>query len=159
MATTFTDDNGREWKIHLTLGKVKDINDIVGLDLLAPWDGKAIDAVTKNIFQFARIMALAVQFDDKADPEEQAQALSDGLRGEGLDRGIIAFWRDLSGFFVGQQRTAFVTLITKALEMWDEIWLNGTRQALTISAETMNWTSGESPPPQAAPTNPEPNGA
>ena len=98
MPTTFTDDNGREWKIHLTLGKVKDINDIVGLDLLAPWDGKAIDAVTKNIFQFARIMALAVQFDDKADPEEQAQALSDGLRGEGLDRGIIAFWRDLSTF-------------------------------------------------------------
>ena len=158
MSTTFNDDNEREWKIHLTLGKVKDINDIIGLDLLAPWDGKAIDAVTKNIFQFARIMAMAVQFDDKADPQEQAQALSDGLRGEGLDRAIIAFWRDLSHFFVGQQRTAFVTLITKALEMWDALWLNGTRQALTISAETMHWMNEPPPQQQSGPTNPETSG-
>ena len=156
--TTFTDDNGREWRIHLTLGKVKEINDLIDLDLLAPWDGKAIDAVTKNIFQFARIMALAVKFDDKADPTEQGEALADGLRGEGLDRAIIAFWRDLSGFFVGQQRTAFVTLISKALEMWDALWTNGTRQALRISAETLNWTSEESPPPPEEPTNPETSG-
>ena len=158
MATTFKDDNDREWRIHLTLGKVKEINDIIGLDLLAPWDGKAIDEVTKNIFQFARIMALSVQFDDKANPEEQAQALSDGLRGEGLDRAIIAFWRDLSGFFVGQQRTAFITLITKALEMWDALWLNGTKQALTLSIETLNLTNAAPLPPQDAPTNPETNG-
>jgi len=155
MATTFNDDNGREWKIRLTLGKVKDINDLIGLDLLAPWDGKAIDAVTKDIFQFARIMATAVVFDDKADPNEQAQALSDGLRGEGLDRAIIAFWKELSCFFVGQQRTAFLTLITKALEMWDALWMNGTKQALTISAETMNWTSAAPLPPQDARTFPE----
>ena len=158
MSTPFTDDNGREWRIHLTLGKVKEINDLLGLDLLAPWDGKAIDAVTKDIFQFARIMALAVKFDEKTDPVEQGEALADGLRGEGLDRAIIAFWRDLSGFFVGQQRTAFVTLITKALEMWDALWMNGTRQALTISAETMNWTSGAPPPPPEEPTSPEPTG-
>ena len=51
MATPFKDDNGREWKIHLTLGKVKKINDELGLDLLAPWDGRAIDAVTKNVMR------------------------------------------------------------------------------------------------------------
>ena len=158
MSTPFTDDNGREWRIHLTLGKVKEINDLLGLDLLAPWDGKAIDAVTRDIFQFARIMGMAVVFDDKADPAREGEALADGLRGEGLDRAIIAFWRDLAGFFVGQQRTAFVTLITKAMEMWDALWTNGTRQALTISAETMNWTNAESPPPPEEPTSLEPNG-
>jgi hypothetical protein len=158
MSTPFLDDNNREWRIHLTLGKVKEINDLLGLDLLAPWDGKAIDAVTKDIFQFARIMAMAVRFDEKADPVEQGEALADGLRGEGLDRAIIAFWRDLSGFFVGQQRTAFVTLISKALEMWDALWTQGTRQALTISAETLSLMSAETPPPPAAPTSPAPTG-
>jgi len=156
--TPFADDNGREWRIHLTLGKVKEINDIIGLDLLAPWDGKAVDAVTKNIFQFAKIMALAVRFDDKADAAGQGEALADGLRGEGLDRAIIAFWRDLSHFFVGQQRTAFVTLIAKAMEMWDALWTSGTRQALTISAETMNWTNAEPPEPPGAPANTETSG-
>ena len=156
--TPFTDDNQREWRIHLTLGKVKDINEMIGLDLLAPWDGKAIDAVTKDIFQFARIMAIAVKFDDKTDANEQGEALADGLRGEGLDRAIIAFWRDLSGFFVGQQRTAFVTLIAKALEMWDALWTNGIRQALKISAGTLSWTNAEAPPPPDEPTSPEPSG-
>ena len=156
--TPFTDDNGREWRIHLTLGKVKEINDIIGLDLLAPWDGKAIDAVTKDIFQFARIMAMAVKFDDKTDPAEQGEALADGLRSEGLDRAIIAFWRDLSGFFVGQQRTAFVTLLSKALEMWDALWTNGTRQALTISAETLSLTNETPLPLLDEPTSPAPSG-
>src|SRR5215469_15470183 len=142
MATIFRDDNDREWRIHLTLGKVKDINDIVGLDLLAPWDGKAIDAVTKDIFQFARIMAMAVAFDDKTDPNQQAEALADGLRGEGLDRAIIAFWRDLSAFFVGRQRAAFNTLIAKALEVWDALWTNGERQASMISIETLSRMAG-----------------
>ena len=77
---------------------------------------------------------------------------------EGLDRAIIAFWRDLSCFFVGQQRTAFVTLISKALEMWDALWTNGTRQALKISAETLSLMNEAPPPPPNAPTNPEPSG-
>lgn len=155
MATPFRDDNDREWKIHLTLGKVKTINDLIGLDLLAPWDGKAIDAVTQDVFRFARIMALSVQFVDGPDAERDGEALADGLRGAGLDRAILAFWRDLSGFFVGAQRAAFQTLIAKAMEMWDAIWTEGMRKASSISASTLNWTpttNDEAPP---APTIPE----
>jgi len=51
----------------------------------------------------------------------------------------------------------FVTLISKALEMWDALWMNGIRQALKISAETLSWTDVQPPPPDE-PTNPEPSG-
>ena len=158
MATPFRDENDREWRIHLTLGKVKQINDLIGLDLLAPWDGQAIDAVTRDMFRFARIMAVAVQFDEKADPEAEGAALADGLRGAGLDRAILAFWKDLSGFFVSGQRTTFQALIAKTYEMWDALWLEGTRKVSNTSVETIKSmlnTNGEAWP---APTNPETTG-
>ena len=48
---------------------------------------------------------------------------------------------------------------TPFLEMWDALWMNGIRQALKISAETLNWTNAEAPPPPDEPTSPEPSGA
>lgn len=155
MATQFKDDNDREWTIHLTLGKVKQINDLIGLDLLAPWDGQAIDAVTKDIFKFARIMSIAVRFPEGGVGESDGEALADGLRGAGLDRAILAFWRDLSSFFVGKQRMAFQTLIGKALEMWDAIWTEGARKVSNTSVDISNWTPTTPPEPPPAPTNPE----
>ena len=133
MATTFRDDAGREWKIHLTLGKVKSINEEIGLDLLAPWDGKAIDALTKDVMRFARAMALAVDFGPDADATA-GEELADGLRGEGLDRAILAFWGDLSNFFVGAQRLAFLAMVAKSTELWDAVWTEGTRKASAVSA-------------------------
>ncbi len=154
MATLFRDDNGREWRIHLTLGKVKKINEEIGLDLLAPWDGRAIDAVTKNVMRFARVLAMAVDFGDD-DGEAAGEALADGLRGEGLDRAFLAFWKELSGFFVGAQRVAFQTLVAKAFEAWEAIWTEGTRRASAISANDMLSTMPTPNVPPASPTNPE----
>ena len=153
MATTFNDDNGRQWKIHLTLGKVKKINDELGLDLLAPWDGRAIDAVTKDVMRFARVLALAVDFGD-GDNVAMGEALADGLRGEGLDRALLAFWKDLSGFFVGAQRVAFQTLVARAFEMWDAIWNEGSRRASEVSVSDMLSTPNTPNEPPAPPTNP-----
>ena len=158
MATTFRDDNDREWRIRLTLGKVKKINDELGLDLLAPWDGRAIDAVTKNVMRFAQVLALAVDFSDD-DSEAAGEALADGLRGEGLDRALLAFWKDLAGFFVGAQRLAFQTLIAKATETWDAIWTEGSRRASAFSANDLLLTMNEPPAPSAPPTNPATTGS
>jgi hypothetical protein len=157
MATTFKDDNGREWKIRLTLGKVKTINEEIGLDLLAPWDGKAIDALTKDVMRFARAMALAVDFGADAGANT-GEELADGLRGEGLDRAVLAFWRDLSNFFVGAQRLAFLTMVAKSAELWDAVWTEGTRKASAVSMSdfllTLS-TPSEAPEP---PTNPATRG-
>ena len=154
MATTFKDDNGREWKIRLTLGKVKRINEDLGLDLLAPWDGKAVDALTKDVMRFAKVMALAVDFGPDAGAED-GEALADGLRGEGLDRAILAFWRDLSGFFAGAQRLAFQAMIAKSTELWDAIWTEGARRASAVSASDMLSTMNTPSGPPGPPTNPE----
>ena len=158
MATTFKDDNGREWKIRLTLGKIKKIKDEDGLDLLAPWDGKAVDALTKDVQRFADVMALVVDFGPDA-AEADGEALADGLRGEGLDRAVLGFWRDLSGFFVGAQRLAFLAMVAKSSELWDAIWTEGTRKASAVSTSdilsTMN-TPNEPPAPQ---TNPATTGS
>ena len=136
MATAFKDDNGREWKIHLTLGKVKRINDDLGLDLLAPWDGKAVDALAKDVMRFARVMALAVDFGPEAG-EGDGEALADGLRGDGLDRAILAFWRDLSHFFPGAQRLAFQAMVAKSAELWNAIWTEGAKRASAVSTSGM----------------------
>ncbi len=131
MATHFKDDNNREWHIHLTLGKVKKINDEIGLDLLAPDD----------------------------DGEAAGEALADGLRGEGLDRALLAFWKDLSGFFVGAQRVAFQTLVARAFAMWEAIWNEGTRRASAISTSDMLSTLNTPNDPPAPPTNPPGHGS
>ena len=157
MSTPFKDDNNREWRIHLTLGKVKEINDELGLDLLAPWDGRAIDAVTKDVMRFARVLAIAVDFGDE-DDATAGEALADGLRGEGLDRALLAFWKDLSGFFVGAQRVAFQTLVARAFEMWEAIWNEGTRRATAISTSDMLSTMNTPPGPPVPPTSPETTG-
>ena len=157
MPTTFRDDNGREWKIHLTLGKVRKINEEIGLDLLAPWDGKAIDALTKDVMRFARAMALAVDFGVGAG-EKDGEELADGLRGEGLDRAVLAFWRDLSGFFVGAQRLAFQTMVAKSTELWDAIWTEGTRKASAVSMSDMLSTMSTPSDAPALPTNPATSG-
>ena len=158
MATIFKDDNGREWKIHLTLGKVRQINDDLGLDLLAPWDGKAIDSLTKDVMRFARAMALAVDFGNDAG-DGAGEALADGLRGEGLDRAVLAFWRDLSNFFVGAQRLAFQAMVAKSADLWDAIWTEGARKASAVSMNDMLSTMnmpGVAPEP---PTNPADSGS
>jgi hypothetical protein len=157
MATTFRDDNGREWKIHLTLGKVKRINDDLGLDLLAPWDGKAIDALTRNVMRFARAMALAVDFGPDAGADT-GEALADGLRGEGLDRAILAFWRDLSHFFVGAQRLAFQAMVAKSVELWDAVWTEGTRKASAISMSDLLSTGNTPSEPPGPPMPPATTG-
>ena len=157
MATLFQDDNGREWRIRLTLGKVKKINDEIGLDLLAPWDGRAIDAVTKDVMRFARVLSVAVDFGNN-DGEAAGEALADGLRGEGLDRALLAFWKDLSGFFVGAQRIAFQTLVARAFEMWEAIWNEGTRRASAISTSDLLSTLNTPNDPPAPPTNPATSG-
>ena len=136
MAALFKDDNGREWKIRLTLGKVKQIKDEMELDLLAPWDGKAIDAITKDVMRFAQILAIAVDFGED-DTKTAGEALADGLRGEALDRALIEFWKDLSCFFVGAQRLAFQTLIARSLEMWDAIWNEGSKRVSAASVNDM----------------------
>jgi hypothetical protein len=153
MATTFKDDNQREWKIRLTLGKVKKINDDLGLDLLAPWDGKAVDALTKDVMRFAGVLALAVDFAPDAG-EIEGEALADGLRGEGLDRAILAFWKDLSGFFPGAQRLAFQAMVAKSTELWEAIWTEGARKASAVSTSdilSIPSTPSDAPEP---PTNP-----
>ena len=157
MATTFKDDNGREWRIHLTLGKVKRINEELGVDLLAPWDGKAIDAFTKDVMRFAQAMALAVDFNGGSG-EADGEALADGLRGEGLDRAILAFWRDLSGFFVGAQRLAFQTMVAKSVELWDAVWAEGTRKASAISTSDLLLTPNTPNEAPAPPTSQATNG-
>ena len=157
MATTFRDDAGREWKIHLTLGKVKSINEDVGLDLLAPWDGKAIDALTKDVMRFARAMAIAVDFGPDADATA-GEALADGLRGEGLDRAILAFWGDLSNFFVGAQRLAFLAMVAKSTELWDAVWTEGTRKASAVSASDILSTMTTPTDAPEPPMNPVING-
>ena len=157
MATTFRDDAGREWKIHLTLGKVKSINEEIGLDLLAPWDGKAIDALTKDVMRFARVMAIAVDFGPDAGAAA-GEALADGLRGEGLDRAILAFWGDLSNFFVGAQRLAFLAMVAKSAELWDAVWTEGTRKASAVSmSDILSTTTTPTDAPEP-PRNPETTG-
>jgi hypothetical protein len=86
------------------------------------------------------------------------EALADGLRGEGLDRAILAFWRDLSGFFVGAQRLAFQAMVAKSAELWDALWTEGTRKASGISTSDLLSTGNTPSAAPETPTSPETNG-
>ena len=86
------------------------------------------------------------------------EELADGLRGEGLDRAILAFWRDLSHFFVGAQRLAFQTMVAKSVELWDAVWTEGTRKASAVSTSDLLLTMPTPSDAPVSPTNPATNG-
>lgn len=106
MATNFTDNNGREWRMHLTLGSIKEINEKTKLNLLDPWDGKTIDALAADPFRLGEVLATGVA----PETEEEAVALAEGLRGVGLDNAMAALHEELASFFPAGQRRAYLLL-------------------------------------------------
>lgn len=118
MGTKFKDRNGQEWTLHLTLGLVKQINDEMGVNLLAPWDGRAIDELVAEPIRLGDILARAISPKD----EKQAEALAEGLRGEGLDNAIAAFCEDLASFFPAGQRAAFAAFMKAARDVQMTAW-------------------------------------
>ena len=112
MATKFIDNNGREWSLHLTLGAVKEINRELGVNLLDPWDGTAIDAFVADPLRLAATLAKAIPLAN----EVEAEALASGLRGVGLDNAIAAFYEDLASFFPAGHRQAFMAFMTAMLD-------------------------------------------
>ena len=157
MATKFRDNNDREWRIKLTLEKVKRIKEEFDLDLLAPWDGRVIDELTKDVMRFAEVMAMAVDFSTETDADV-GEALADGMRGEGLDRAILAFWKDLSDFFPGAQRLALQTLVAKSTEAWDAIWNESAKRASEVSVNDILSITSTQNAPQETLMNPVTNG-
>lgn len=108
---TFTDDNGREWFLRLDNNGIDAIRDRFHCDLLAVWDGVAVGRITADPRTFAQVMAIAV----KIDTEEDARALVKGLRGDGMDRALEAFWAEVADFFPSCHRPALNRMIQEAM--------------------------------------------
>ena len=96
----FTGVSGREWDIHLTLGKLKKIKDDLGIDLLSPWEEDLLLKIGANIFVFANVMAICVPLSD----ESEAEVLANDLRGAAFDAAFMALFEELSDFFLAGQR-------------------------------------------------------
>jgi len=110
--TKFRGASGREWDIHLTLGKIKEIKSKHGIDLLAPWDGQVINEITDNILVFAEIMSVSVALSSVA----EAELLADDLRGEALEAAVTAFVEELSDFFLAGKRELLLLMYRKGME-------------------------------------------
>ena len=109
----FSGVSGREWDVHLTLGKIRDIKIKCGIDLLEPWDGELLVRLAGNVLVFAEVMAIVIPLSDAV----EAELLANDLRGDSLDAAVSAFLEELSLFFVAGDRSRFLLLYRKIMEL------------------------------------------
>ncbi len=92
---TFNDSKNRSWTVKLTVGKVEEIRDVLGLDIL---DSEVFKSMGKDMLMRVKIIALLlnVQLEEKG---VSVQDLFDSLSGEYLKDALDAFNEAYIDFF------------------------------------------------------------
>jgi len=114
----FTDNKERTWEVAITIGSVKRIKALTGVDLFALDEGDpplftrlGVDAVLLCDVVCA-IIRPQLQQADISD-----EAFAEGLAGDAATRMCAAFWKDLATFFRSLNRLDLVQAIEKQAEM------------------------------------------
>jgi hypothetical protein len=115
---TFTDADGREWKLRLTLGVIEDVRDTLDVDLLQPEDGDP--PLLTRLGTDERLMAevicciLADQFEaNKVD----AKSIKRAFDGTTLLAAQTAFYDELVLFFQNRGRPDRAAAAAKQKEL------------------------------------------
>lgn len=144
--TEFTDSNGRVWNMHLTHAKIDHLNDILNkgqddkIDLLELTDDDGVFRIdmfprlVRSPRRIAEIIAGAMKWEK--DDEDENEALFDGLKGDGIEIAMSAFFDELSLFFPAGQR-AVIRQIMKTYNRAE-------KKAGKVRAEILEKTIAES---------------
>ncbi len=108
----FTDSDGRDWHIKLTIGSVKRVKDVLGVDLLAIEDGKPplLTKLAMDVMLLCDVIFILLK------PQADERNIKDVTFGESLGGDVIlaahnAFFDELVLFSQGRHREDLVEAI------------------------------------------------
>ena len=115
---TFTDSQGREWQIAITVGSIKQVRDLLDVNLAELTDGDPplLTRLEIDIVLLCDVIYALVkpQADESGVTDEQFGA---ALGGEAIRAAHDAFWEELADFFRSLSHTDQARAIDKQLQL------------------------------------------
>jgi hypothetical protein len=106
----FTDKNGKEWTIEISIGSVRRVKAMLGIDLLDISGGNVLESIASDPMRLCDVVYCLCK------PEADAAGVDDytfgeGLGGDAIESAANALIEDLISFFPSRQRA----ILRKAL--------------------------------------------
>jgi len=114
----FTDSEGRTWRLHMTIGALKRVRGLIGIDLLGLSDGKPpllTRLGTDVVLLIDTIFALVKPEADAAGVSDEAFGAA--LGGEAAQNAQKAFYEELTDFLRGLGRAELARAVTTQAEL------------------------------------------
>lgn len=153
----FKDDEGRPWRLALTVASALRVKDMVTIDVTdedgtrrtIPFDLVDSGSIPQTFqvlrTQFATIgeVLYAILVKQVAEKGLDKDGFLEGLRGDALDAGVKALESELVDFFPPRLRTMIGLLASKMDEVQSELLGKAEAGLKTTTAETLMGPSGE----------------
>ena len=156
---TFTDNQGREWSIAITVGSIKRVQDLLDVNLaeITGGDPPLLTRLEIDIVLLCDVIYAVVkpQADEAGVTDEQFGA---ALGGEAIRAAHGAFWEELADFFrslshtdqakaIDKQLQLVRAVTDKAVQKIDELQIDDVvEQAFAESAGSLPASSASTPP-------------
>lgn len=134
MTTTFQDDVGREWRMQLTAGGVRDCRELLSVDLCdLPVDIELVQRLrTDDVLLVNVIYVLCKPQADEAGVSDEAFGRS---MGSAIAAAEQAFWEVAQGFFRGQRQELLRDML-QLIKHQEDGRLTALREELTPEYQT-----------------------
>ena len=97
---SFTDSEGREWQVSVTVGSIRRVRDLLGVNLSNYLEGEPplIDRLQRDVVLLGDVLYCLVkpQADERGVSDEK---FGSALSAEAFGIAVIVFWEEFSGFF------------------------------------------------------------
>jgi len=109
---TFKDNEGREWMVDINVSVLKNIRDVLNIDLMEAVDGQLVTKIADDPALLCDILFLIVaeQTEKRAVTDE---AFGRSLAGDAIDHATTAFLEELVDFFPKLRRRPLKTVMEK----------------------------------------------
>lgn len=102
---TWSDSNGRQWPVVITVGKLRLTRELVGVDLLQALDGDLIADLLDDPFALTSVL-WAICHRQAKKLGIALQQFERSMVGDAMDQGAFAIVSGLMDFFLRSQRKA-----------------------------------------------------
>jgi hypothetical protein len=110
---TFKDNAGRTWTIAVTVGSVKRVKSLLGINLYECAGGSLLDRLANDIEMLVDVIYVLCKPEaDKANVTDEQ--FGEALAGDAIDHATTAFKEELVSFFPSGQREVMRAALAKA---------------------------------------------
>lgn len=140
---SFCDVNGKKWNISITVGSIKRVRDLAGVDLLDMKNGAVFEKLSSD--PIALCDCLWALCSDQAEKDGVTETeFFDAMAGDAIDSATVAMLDDLVAFFPNAKRALLENLLRK-LRTVQTLAINHAGELLDqVNMEAIAQASGKS---------------